>query len=184
MGLKIILIVVVILIILILAIYNDLVRLRNRVKEKAAGIDVCLKQRFDLIPNLVEVVKGYSKHENSLFTDIASLRSTYMKSDSDLDTGEDLNNKMNKLLAVAENYPELKASEQFLNLQRQLSKIEDELQDARTIYNAVVTRYNNKVETVPSNLVALLFGFKEKKLFEIEDYQKENVNVDLSEKKE
>ena len=174
---KIILIILAIIIIAILVLYNNLVKSKNRVKEKQAGIDVYLNQRFDLIPNLVETVKGYAKHESDLLTDITNLRTSYMNDSSNLKNGEDLNNKMNKLLAIAENYPELKASEQFLSLQKNLTKIEDQLQAARRIYNMAVTRYNNKIQTVPSNIVASLFGFKEEKLFEIEEYKKENVSL-------
>ena len=175
----IILIIIAILLISILTMYNSLVRLRNRVKQAESGIDVYLNQRFDLIPNLVECVKAYSKHEQSIFTEIANLRSAYMKQQKDIKSAEALNNKMNQLIAVAENYPELKASEQYLNLQRSLTKIESQLQAARRIYNTEVTDYNNKISVVPSNIVAKLFGFKEAKLFEIEDYKRENINIKL-----
>ena len=132
-----------------------------------------------MIPNLVECVKGYTKNEEKIFTEIANLRSAYMTQSKSLEKGADLNNKMNQLIAVAENYPELKASEQFLNLQRNLTKIESQLQAARRIYNMEVTNYNDKICTAPSNLVANLFGFKEAKLFEIEEYKKENININL-----
>jgi len=173
------LIIIAILLIIILVLYNNLVKARNKVKQAEANIDVYLNQRFDLIPNLVECVKAYSKHEQSIFTEITTLRSTYMKQPSNIKEAENLNNKMNQLIAVAENYPELKASEQYLNLQRNLTKIESQLQAARRIYNMEVTNYNDKICTVPSNLVASLFGFKEAKLFEIEEYKKENINIKL-----
>lgn len=175
----IILITIAILLIFILTSYNNLVKARNKVKQAESGIDVYLNQRFDLIPNLVECVKGYSKHEQSIFTEIANLRSAYMKQPSDIKSAENLNNKMNELIVVAENYPELKASEQYLNLQRNLTKLESQLQAARRIYNNEVTTYNNKIAVVPSNIVAGLFGFKKAKLFEIEDYKKENINIKL-----
>lgn len=173
------LIIVAILLISVLILYNNLVKARNKVKQAESGIDVYLNQRFDLIPNLVECVKGYSKHEQSIFTEIANLRSAYIKQPSDIKSAENLNNKMNQLIAVAENYPELKASEQYLNLQRNLTKLESQLQAARRIYNAEVTAYNDKIAVVPSNIVASLFGFKEAKLFEIEEYKKENINIKL-----
>jgi len=173
------LIIIAIFVITILSLYNNLVKARNKVKQAEANIDVYLNQRFDLIPNLVECVKAYSKHEQSIFTEITTLRSTYMKQPSNIKEAENLNNKMNQLIAVAENYPELKASEQYLNLQRNLTKIESQLQAARRIYNMEVTNYNDKICTVPSNLVASLFGFKEAKLFEIEEYKKENINIKL-----
>ena len=174
-----ILIIIAIILISILVIYNNLVKLRNKVKQAESGIDVYLNQRFDLIPNLVECVKGYSKHEEKIFTEIANLRSAYMKQSKNLKSAENLNNKMNQLIAVAENYPELKASEQYLNLQRTLTKLESQLQAARRIYNAEVTNYNDKIMVVPSNIVASLFGFKEEKLFEIEEYKRENINIKL-----
>ena len=173
------LIIVAILLISVLILYNNLVIARNKVKQAESGIDVYLNQRFDLIPNLVECVKGYSKHEQSIFTEIANLRSAYIKQPSDIKSAENLNNKMNQLIAVAENYPELNASEQYLNLQRNLTKLESQLQAARRIYNAEVTAYNDKIAVVPSNIVASLFGFKEAKLFEIEEYKKENINIKL-----
>lgn len=171
------LIIIAILLIIILALYNNLVKARNKVKQAESGIDVYLNQRFDLIPNLVECVKAYSKHEQSIFTEIANLRSSYMKQSKDIKSAENLNNKMNQLIAVAENYPDLKASEQYLNLQRTLTKLESQLQAARRIYNAEATNYNNKIEVVPSNLIASLFGFKPAQLFEIEEYKKENINI-------
>ena len=174
-----ILIVIAIILIIILAMYNNLVRARNKVRQAESGIDVYLNQRFDLIPNLVECVKTYSKHEQSIFTEIANLRATYMKESKDIKSAENLNNKMNQLIAVAENYPELKASEQYLNLQKNLSKLESQLQAARRIYNNEVTNYNDKISVVPSNIIAKLFGFKEAKLFEIEEYKKENINIKL-----
>lgn len=174
-----VLIIVVILFVEIFIMYNNLIRARNRVKQAEAGIDVYLNQRFDLIPNLVECVKGYSKHEKSIFTEITKLRTLYMEKPQNIKSAENLNNKMNELIAVAENYPELKASEQYLNLQKNLTKIESQLQAARRIYNIEVTEYNNKICVVPSNIIAKMFGFKEAKLFEIEDYKKENINVNL-----
>ena len=176
-----ILIIIVVCIIYILAVYNNLVKLKNKVKQAESGIDVYLNQRFDLIPNLVECVKAYSKHEQGIFTEIATLRTTYINQNKDLRSAEFLNNKMNQLIAVAENYPELKASEQYLNLQKNLTKIESQLQAARRIYNMEVTNYNNKIYVVPSNIIASMFGFKEEKLFEIEDYKKENINIKIEE---
>ena len=173
------LVIIAILLIIILIVYNNLVKAKNRVKQAQSGIDVYLNQRFDLIPNLVECVKAYSKYEESIFTEIAELRSTYTKQSRDIECAQNLNNKMNQLIAVAEAYPELKASEQYLNLQRTLTKLESQIQAARRIYNIEVTDYNNKINLVPSNIVASLFGFKEAKLFEIEEYKKENINIRL-----
>ncbi len=172
-------IIFVILLIFILAEYNTLVRARNNVKQAESGINVYLDQRFDLIPNLVECVKGYSKHEERIFTEITSLRTLYRKQEKNIKSAEILNNKMNQLIAVAENYPELKVSEQYLNLQGTLIKLESQLQAARRIYNMEVTKYNDKISVIPTNIVAILFRFKEANLFEIEDYKKENVEVKI-----
>ena len=175
----IILVIIAIVIISILGMYNSLVKLRNQVKQAESGIDVYLNQRFDLIPNLVECVKGYSKHEKSIFEEIAKLRSDYMNNQKDFTSAENLNNKMNELIAIAESYPDLKAGEQYLNLQKNLTKIESQLQAARRIYNNEVTKYNNKISVVPSNVIAKIFGFEEAKLFEIEEYKRENINIKL-----
>lgn len=163
---------------IILAMYNNLIKLRNKVNQSKSGIDVYLNQRFDLIPNLVECVKGYSKHETELFESVAKLRTIYNEN-KNLDNASKLNNTLNKLLAVAESYPDLKASEQFLNLQHNLVKIESQLQAARRIYNNDVTTYNTKIQTIPSNIIAGLFGFKPAELFQIEEYKKENINIEL-----
>ena len=175
----IILIIVAILLVIILVMYNNLVRLRNKVNQAKSGIDVYLNQRFDLIPNLVECVKAYSKHEQDLLTEITNLRTTHINNQDNIKDSENLNNKMNQLIAVAENYPELKANEQYLNLQNNLTKLESQLQAARRIYNNEVTNYNTKIEVVPSNLIAKLFGFKHADLFEIEEYKKENININI-----
>ena len=175
----IILIIVVVVLICVLTIYNNLIRARNKVRNAESGIDVYLNQRFDLIPNLVECVKAYSKHEENIFTEIAELRASYMNQKKDIKNAENLNNKLNQLIAVAEDYPDLKASEQYLNLQKTLTKLESQLQAARRIYNLEVTNYNNQISVIPSNIIAIIFGFKEAKLFEIEDYKKENVNIKL-----
>ena len=160
-----ILIIIAIILVIILSTYNKLVKAQNRVKQAESGIDIYLNERFDLIPNLVECVKAYSKHEENIFVEITNLRTTYMNQTKNLENGANLNNKMNELIAVAENYPELKASEQYLNLQKNLTKIESQLQAARRIYNAEVTTYNDKITLVPSNIVAKMFGFQEEKLF-------------------
>ena len=175
------LIIIAILIITILSLYNNLVKARNKVKQAESNIDVYLNQRFDLIPNLVECVKAYSKHEQSIFVEITNLRSAYKAHPSNIKDAENLNNKMNQLIAVAENYPELKASEQYLNLQNNLTRLESQLQAARRIYNAEVTNYNDKIEVIPSNIVASIFGFKHEDLFEIEDYKRENINIKFGE---
>lgn len=169
-----------IIIVVVLGMYNSIVRMKNKVKQAESGIDIYLNQRFDLVPNLVECVKGYSKHEKEIFENVVNLRAQYMSNKkTDLKQAEELNNSINKIIAVAENYPELKASEQYLNLQKSLSKIESQLQAARRIYNNEVTKYNTKISIIPLNIVAKIFRFKEEKLFEIEDLKKDNIDINL-----
>lgn len=168
----------IIVILIILGSYNSLVKLRNKVNQAKSGIDVYLNQRFDLIPNLVECVKGYAKHEAEVLEKITQLRAEYSRS-KNIKEAEKLNNDINQVIAVAEQYPELKASEQFLNLQKSLSKMESQLQAARRIYNNEVTAYNTTINTVPTNIIAKMFNFKEAELFTVEDYKKENIQVDL-----
>ena len=172
---------VIVFVIIVLAVllgYNSLIRLKNKVKQSESGIDVYLNQRFDLIPNLVECVKAYSKHETEIFENVANLRAIYNET-KNLDNASKLNSVLNKILAIAENYPELKASEQFLNLQRNLTKIESQLQAARRIYNNDVTTYNTKIQSFPSIILAKIFGFKAFELFQIEEYKKENINIEM-----
>jgi LemA protein len=168
------------LIIAILKMYNKLIKLRNKVNQSESGIDVYLNQRFDLIPNLVECVKLYTKYESETLNKITELRSVYNQNKGlDIEKATELNNIINKILVVAENYPELKASEQYLNLQKNLSKVESQLQAARRIYNNDVTNYNTKIESIPNNIIAAVFGFKKAELFQIEEYKKENINIKL-----
>ena len=160
--------------------FNKFITLKNKVKQAKSTIEVYLNQRFDLIPNLVECVKGYMLHEQETFAKIAEMRSEYnSEKNKDLKKGAALNSECNKILAVGENNPNLKASEQFMNLQKTLTKIESQLQAARRIYNGDVTLFNTAIETFPSNIFAAIFGFHKFDLFEIEEYKKENVNIDL-----
>lgn len=156
--------------------YNKFVQLRHKIRQAKSGIDVYLTQRFDLIPNLVECVKGYAAHEERVFTEIARLRGEYERT-KDLKAGSDLYNKSNDILAIGESNPYLQANDQFLNLQKNLTKMESQLQAARRIYNGDVTLYNTTISTFPNSLFASFFGFKEEELFVIEEYKKENVDI-------
>lgn len=173
-----ILVVVGIIILGILSMYNSLVMRKNKIKQAKSSIDVYLMQRFDLIPNLVECVKGYMKHEQAVLEKVTALRSNYQET-KDLKSGAKLNTICNSMIGLAESNPDLKASEQFLDLQKSLSKMESQLQAARRIYNSEVTVYNTKIATVPTNLIAGLFHFKEEELFEAEAGAKEKIEVDL-----
>ena len=178
--LMIILIIIGVIIAWIISTYNKFVELNQRVKQAQSGIDVYLKQRFDLIPNLVETVKAYSEHEKGLMENIAKLRSDYeARNAEDIGESQNLNDRYTRILAIVENYPELKSDESFLKLQKTLSKIESQLQAARRIYNSEVTEFNPKRYKFPSNIVASVCGFKQKSLFEINDYERENVNINL-----
>ena len=171
-------IILVVLGLFVLITYNSLVSKKHKVAQARSSIDVYLNQRFDLIPNLVETVKGYAKHEKEIFEETMKLRTSYFNS-KDLDEASKLNSNCNSILAIAENYPELKANENFLSLQKSLSKMENQLQAERRLYNIEVTDYNTKLNVVPTNIIAKLFNFKEEKLFEIEEYKKENIDINI-----
>ena len=165
---------------MVFAMYNKLIKLQNKVKKHKSNIEIYLNKRFDLIPNLVETVKGYSKHESTTLEDITALRSNYYDNHNlTMHEAEEMNNKLNKLLAVVENYPDLKANAQYMSLQSELRSIEDELGYARRMYNDGVTSYNTAIETVPSNIVASVFGFKKAELFEADENRKGNVKINL-----
>ena len=173
------------LLIYILIIYNSIVKLQNNVKEAFATMDVYLKKRWDLIPNLVEVVKGYAKHEKETLTEIIELRkSAYddMNISEKMKTNMNISNKINKLMALVENYPELKANENFLNLSEQLYKIEEDIANARKYYNGTVRDFNNRVELFPSNIIAKIFGYKSKEMFKTSEEEKENISIDFGDK--
>jgi len=170
--------VVIFFLVIVLSVYNSLVRKRNAVKQSRSSIDVYLTQRFDLIPNLIETVKGYAAHEKEIFESITKLRSEYNQT-RDLNKASALNNQIDKILLIGENYPELKASVNFLNLQKNLARMEDQLQAARRLYNIDVTAYNTSLQTFPTNLIANAFKFKEEKLFELEAAKNANIKVEL-----
>ncbi len=177
----IILIIIVVLILIYLgSTYNSFVVLRNRVKDQWAQIDVQLKRRFDLIPNLVETVKGYASHEKDTLEAVVKARNEYLSSDTPegkIAANNDLNKVVTKLFALAESYPELKADTSFRELQTTLTETEDKISYARQFYNDVVMKYNNKVEVFPSNIVAGMFGFKTSAYFNATEEERENVKV-------
>ncbi len=173
-----IIIILIVIFIILLSIYNSLIKKRNAVMQSRSSIDVYLTQRFDLIPNLVECVKGYSKHEKEIFEHIAKLRTEYDETKT-LEKASELNNQINNLLVIGENYPELKSSENFLNLQKNLAKIEDQLQAARRLYNMDVTAYNTSIQVFPTNIIANIFRFKANELFQLEPGKSENIKINL-----
>lgn len=173
--LSIIWLIIIILILLVLWIalsYNSLVRLKNRAQEAWADIEVQLKRRYNLIPNLVETVKGYAAHEKEVFEKVTEARSRAMGAQTTKEKGEAENflaQTLKSLFAVAENYPQLRASENFQKLQDELTDAEDKIQAARRFYNANVRDLNIKIESFPTNIIAKLFGFRKMDLFEIEE---------------
>lgn len=151
--------------------YNGLVALRNRVKEAWSDIDVQLKRRYDLIPNLVEIVKGYATHERELFEKVTEARSNAMQAQGIKEKGDAenaLSGTLKSLFAVSENYPQLRASENFLELQRELTDTEDKIQASRRFYNGNARDINIQIESFPSNIIANLFNFKVVDFFQIE----------------
>jgi len=156
----------------VIIIYNKLVRLRTTVKSSWSDIDVNLKKRYDLVPNLVETVKGYAGHEKSVFENVAMARSAAMKATSPADKAKSENmftDTLKSLFAVVEAYPQLQANENFMHLQQQLKELEDNIEYSRRYYNAVVRDYNITTETFPSNIVAGQFKFEKSEFFELEE---------------
>lgn len=180
MIINICLIIVIIITGILLIDYNRFVRKNNKVKERQSQIDVLLNQRFDLIPNIVETVKGYAKHESSTLEELVNLRSSYNNKGFSIEETEKVDKKFNNIMMLAESYPDLKANTQFLSLQNSLNDIENKLNYARTSYNNAVTSYNNLVESVPSNVVAKMFSFERKELFKIDDEKRNNVKVNFN----
>ena len=182
MWIYIIIAIIILIVIYALALYNSFVTLNNKVKEAFSTMDVYLKKRWDLIPNIVETVKGYDKHEKDTLKEVVELRnSTYdkMSDEEKIKTNEQLSSGINKIMALAEAYPDLKANENFKDLSNQLAKVEDDIANSRKYYNGVVRIYNNKVEMFPSNIFAGLFGYKSKAMFEASANERENVKVEL-----
>jgi LemA protein len=182
-------IIVIVAIIVIAALYyvgkrNSIIASRNRVDESWSGIDVQLKRRHDLVPNLVETVKGYAEHESQVFEKVTAARSDAMSAQSVGDTAkaeDKLTGALTDLRAVAENYPNLRATENFQQLSRNLSQLEDEIQAARRIYNSNVQSYNTAIQQFPGSIIANQGGFTAREYFEIEDAsQREPVAVDFS----
>lgn len=175
-----VLVIVVLLVLWVIATYNSLVTFRNRVKDAWSQIDVQLKRRFDLIPNLVETVKGYTKHESETLENVIKARNTYMSAtlpEDQMKADGELTKAVSKLFALTESYPDLKANTNFTDLQNQLKETENKIAMSRQFYNDIVMQYNNKVEMVPSNIIANMFHFKKETFFEAQDAERENVQV-------
>lgn len=174
---------VLLLLLIALIYFNNFIRFRNRIRNAWSDIDVQLKRRYDLIPNLVEVVKSYASHERNLFENVAQCRTSAMNANNISDhraASNQLVNNLKTLFAVVENYPVLLANENFIKLQDNLSDIEDHIQMARRYYNAVVRDNNTAVESFPGLIFAGMFGFKSAEFFDIDVLEKEVINVKLN----
>ena len=176
----IILVVVVLLVMFVISNYNALVQLRNNVKDQWAQIDVLLKRRADLIPNLVETVKGYTKHEKGTLEAVVNARNKAVSAttpEDEMKANGELTQALSRLFALTESYPELKANTNFMDLQANLKETEDKISYARQFYNDAVLKYRNKLEMFPSNIIASIFGFKPEAFFEATENEKEVPNV-------
>ena len=176
----ILIVVLVLLVLYVVKTYNSLVVSRNKVRDQFSQIDVQLKKRFDLIPNLDETVKGYAKHECETLESVIQARNNYANAKTDaekLEASKDMSRGVMNIMALAESYPDLKANTNFVDLQNQLKDVEEKISYARQFYNDSVLMYNNKVEMVPSNIVASIFGFKKESFFEADEKERENVKV-------
>ena len=166
----------------VISVYNKLVNARNKVENQFSQIDIQLKRRADLIPNLVETVKGYAKHEEETFTSVIEARNKAVNAGSvneKIDANNELSGALNRLFALAESYPELKANENFLSLQNDLKDTEDKITYARQFYNDSAMSFNNLVQMFPSNIVAGMFGFKKFEYFKAEEKEKEVPKVEF-----
>lgn len=175
-------VILLLIIVYVIATNNKLVNLRNKVRNQWSQIDVQLKRRFDLIPNLVETVKGYATHENETLEKVISARNSYLNAKSpaeQMQANGELTKAMTNIFALSENYPDLKANENFLSLQNELSNTEEKISYARQFFNDAVMKYNNKVQMFPSSIVAAIFGFKAENFFEASANERENVKVDF-----
>ena len=182
MWLWIILAVIILIIIYVFILYNNFISLDNKVKEAFSTMDVYLKKRWDLIPNLVETVKGYAKYEEETLTRVTKLRNTVyneMTNDEKIINNEELSSDVSKIMALKEAYPELKANENFIDLSNKLTKIEDDIANARKYYNGTVRIYNNKVQMFPNNIFAKIFNYKTKRMFEASLEDKQNIRINL-----
>ncbi|MFB0919434.1 MAG: LemA family protein [Oscillospiraceae bacterium] len=172
--------VIAIILLWVVSAYNGLVKLRNMVREAFSTMDVYMKKRYDLIPNLVETVKGYASHEAGTLEKVIQARNAAASAttvEGKIEGENALAGTLKSLFALAEAYPDLKANTNFMDLQRQLQAVEGDIANSRKYYNAVVRDYNTKIETFPSVIVASMFGFKQETMFEINSAERENVKV-------
>ena len=181
----IIVVIIVILVVDTIAMYNSFIKLRNNCEEAFSTMDVYMKKRFDLIPNLVETVKGYAAHEKETLEKVIAARNSIQSAttvEEKMARENVLQGTLKSLFAVAEAYPDLKANTNFLDLQDQLKSVEEDIANSRKYYNAVVRLYNNKVQVFPNNIFSKILGFKREDMFEAKESERESIQVDLNEK--
>ena len=176
---KLVIIVLIIICLLIILLYNYLVRLNIRCKNAWSQIDNQLKRRFDLIPNLVEITKGYARHESKVLVDVVNARNDAKSMSEIAKNSDEVTDNVKKLLAVAEGYPDLKANEVFKNLQIELTGTEDKIAFARQFYNDSVQQYNTAITIFPNNILAKIMNYKEREYFKVNDEEKKLVKVEL-----
>ena len=183
MILYVVIAIIAVLVIYLIVQYNAFVKANNIVKEAFSTMDVYLKKRWDLIPNLVETVKSYAKYESDTLENVIKLRNTSyddMSYEEKIQKNQEAVQGINKLIALSENYPEIKANENFIELSNQLTQVENEIANSRKYYNATVREYNNKIGIFPNNIVAKLFNHKEEKMFSVSENERDNVKVNLN----
>jgi LemA protein len=174
------LIIIVLIVLYIISLYNNVIRKRNETEKAFGSVDALLKKRFDLIPNLVEIVKKYDQYESSVFLEVTKIRSQFTNSQTSNEKFElhaSLTKQMGNLLVNLENYPSLKANENFLKLQAAWNETEEQISAARRYYNSAVTEYNNSIQTFPANILLDAAKFTPKKVFETDDMERQNINA-------
>ena len=175
-------VIIALLILFVIIIYNRLITLRNYKIEAFSTMDVYLKKRWDLVPNLIEIVKAYAKHEKGVLEEIAKLRSgnySNMSDNDKIDANKKIGENLSNIIAIVENYPDLKANEHYAKLMEELTSIEDEIANARKYYNGCVRMLNNTVEIFPMSVIASLFGIKSAQMFEITDVERQNIKAEF-----
>ena len=181
MGTYILIAILVLTVLFIFSLYNRLIRRRNEVQNIFGSIDAMLKKRFDLIPNLIETVGTYMEHERTVLTEITEMRTKALSPGTNMEEKIDIQNKLNKsmgdILIAVEAYPDLKANQNFIQLQGSWNEVEEQISAARRAYNAAVTDYNNSVETIPTNIVAGILGFKRMPVLETPEHERQNISA-------
>ena len=181
-GLVVIILILVALVGYFVTIYNGLIKLKNNIKKAWANIDVLLKQRSDELPKLVDTVKGYMKHEKELLENVTKARTSFLNATSVAETAAAdnmISGALKSLFAVAENYPELKANENFMQLQSRISGIENEIADRREFYNDSVNQYNIRIQSIPDVIVARMMGYNDEEMFEVSEADKQDVKINF-----